>query len=328
MYLPTRQTMRLMSCLCCIIVVLIATLTCEFAADSQGWIQQIRLQMLGEINSARKSNGIPTVELDEHVCMVAQLHAEDMADGEYFSHWDRDGLKPYMRYSLAGGYHAISENLSRAKGIPLERLPRSIITSYLNEKPPDDGHRRTLLQRHATHVGIGIAVRGGWVYVVQDFITKLVKLYPLPQFATLDERLQILGKLREGWELHNIDVFYEPLPSPMTKDELNGKGAYGLPNERKSLFKLLPPNARYSDGSRGDIVVTDDGSFFSPLPFYNNRPGVYTVVIWLKEKAGNAHVHATTASVFVCRDKSEIESLRQRLSRYVALMPVSLLQER
>lgn len=323
----TRQMMRLMNCLCCIIVALIATLACEFAADPQGWIQRVRLQMLQEINAARRSNGIPPVELDEHACMVAQLHAEDMAEGEYFSHWDRNGLKPYMRYSLAGGYHAISENLSRVKGIPLEQLPRSIITSYLNEKPPDDGHRRTLLQRHATHVGIGIAVRGGWVYVVQDFVTKLVKLYPLPQFAMLDERLHILGKPYEGWELHNIDVFYEPLPSPMTKDELNGKGAYGLPNERKSLFKLLPPNAKYSDGSRGDIIVTDDGSFFSPLPFFGNRPGVYTVVVWLREKASGAHVHATAASIFVCRDKSEAENLRQRLSRYAALMPVSLLQD-
>lgn len=317
-----------LTCIWCITVALLAMPACVQANGSQEWVHRFRIQMLHEINRARSKNGVPPVELDEHACAVAQLHAEDMADGEYFSHWDRDGLKPYMRYSLAGGYHAVSENLSRTKGIPVERLPESIITSYLGEKPPNDGHRRTLLQRHATHVGIGIAMKGGWIYVVQEFVTKVVNLFPLPQFATLDEQLQILGKLPSGWELHNIDVFYEPMPSRMSKGELNERGAYGLPDERKSLFKLLPPNARYADGSRGDILVTEDGSFISPLPFFTNRPGVYTAVVWVKEKPGEVHVHATAASIFVCRDKNEMENLRQRLSRYTALIPLSLLQDR
>ncbi|MCS7254005.1 MAG: CAP domain-containing protein [Armatimonadota bacterium] len=305
---------------------LFLTLNLVPAGSTQEWMHEFRLRMLSEINRARTSNGVPPVEIDEHACAVAQLHANDMADGEYFSHWDRDGLKPYMRYSLAGGYHALSENLSRTKGIPIERLHEAIVSSYLAEKPPNDGHRRTLLQRYATHVGIGIATGGMWTYVVQEFVTKLVKLYPLPQFATLDERLQIAGSVTDGWELHNIDVFYEPLPSPMAREELNRRGAYGLPDERKSLFKLLPPNARYADGSRGDIVVTDDGSFFSPLPFFANRPGVYTVVVWIKERNDKVYIPATTASVFVCRDKSGAENLRRQLSRYAELMPKGFLQ--
>ena len=41
--------------------------------------------------------------------MVAQRHAQDMVENCYASHWDRMGLKPYMRYSLDGGIHANAE---------------------------------------------------------------------------------------------------------------------------------------------------------------------------------------------------------------------------
>ena len=41
--------------------------------------------------------------------MVAQSHAESMIDGCYSSRWDDRGLKPYMRYSLAGGVGANAE---------------------------------------------------------------------------------------------------------------------------------------------------------------------------------------------------------------------------
>lgn len=293
---------------------------------SQRWRNEFKLQMLSEINRARLSNGVPPVELDEHACAVAQIHADDMAEGDYFSHWDRNGLKPYMRYSLAGGYHAIFENLSRSKGISIECLPKSIIESYLAERPPNDGHKRTLLQKHATHVGIGIALRDGWAYVVQEFVTKLIELSPPPQFSLLGEQLHVVGKAPSGWELHNIDVFYEELLTPMTREELDRKSAYGLPNERKSLFKLLPPNARYSDGSRGEIAVSKDGAFISPIPLFTNRPGVYTVVVWLTNRTDKTHIPATNASVFVCQNRDELERLRKRFSHYLALMPFGLLQ--
>ena len=35
---------------------------------------------------------------------AAQLHAESSLQNCISSHWGLDGLKPYMRYSLAGGY--------------------------------------------------------------------------------------------------------------------------------------------------------------------------------------------------------------------------------
>ena len=41
---------------------------------------------------------------------AAQLHAEASLQGCYSSHWGSNGLKPYMQYSLAGGYQSNGEN--------------------------------------------------------------------------------------------------------------------------------------------------------------------------------------------------------------------------
>ena len=41
---------------------------------------------------------------------AAQIHADNSLDSCIASHWGTDGLKPYMRYSLAGGYQSNTEN--------------------------------------------------------------------------------------------------------------------------------------------------------------------------------------------------------------------------
>ena len=44
----------------------------------------------------------------------AQLYAEASLAHCFSSHWGLDGLKPYMRYSLAGGYQRNAENVAGA----------------------------------------------------------------------------------------------------------------------------------------------------------------------------------------------------------------------
>ena len=64
--------------------------------------------MLELINSERKRAGLGTVTLGDNI--AAQLHAESSLDNCFSGHWGADGLKPYMRYSLAGGYQSNAEN--------------------------------------------------------------------------------------------------------------------------------------------------------------------------------------------------------------------------
>lgn len=66
--------------------------------------------MLALINAERRIAGLAPVVLGDND--AAQLHAEASLENCFASHWGLDGLKPYMRYSLAGGYQSNGENVS------------------------------------------------------------------------------------------------------------------------------------------------------------------------------------------------------------------------
>ena len=69
---------------------------------------ELKRLMLQLINAERAAVGLMPVALGENA--AAQLHAEASLRGCFSSHWGLDGLKPYMRYSLTGGYQANAEN--------------------------------------------------------------------------------------------------------------------------------------------------------------------------------------------------------------------------
>lgn len=66
--------------------------------------------MLDLINDDRLEHGLQPVTLGTNP--AAQQHAEEMLSEGYLSHWGLDGLKPYMRYTLAGGFNYEAENVS------------------------------------------------------------------------------------------------------------------------------------------------------------------------------------------------------------------------
>ena len=132
---------------------------------------ELKQLMLELINDARRAAGAPDVRLGTNA--AAQQHAEQMVDGCFHSHWGLDGLKPYMRYSLLGGYQSNAENAAQQDrwqpgshpcAVPasieapdLEQLVRDAMTGWLNSP----GHRRNLLDPSHRLVNVGIAWRGG-----------------------------------------------------------------------------------------------------------------------------------------------------------------------
>ena len=44
--------------------------------------------------------------------------------------------------------------------------------NMLREKPPSDGHRRTILDPEATHVGVGWAAENGRFQMAQEFLVR------------------------------------------------------------------------------------------------------------------------------------------------------------
>ena len=107
-------------------------------------------------------------------------------------HFLTDGIPPYARTSFAGVFGAQSENsvswvIDRPYfSEPISRLALAGHEDMMAESPPGDGHRRTILDPEATHVGVGYAVEGGRFQMAQEFLTRtlerlsIVRSEPVP----------------------------------------------------------------------------------------------------------------------------------------------------
>lgn len=247
-----------------------------------------RNRLLDLVNAERSAAGLSRLALDDLACKVANDHARDMATNQFLSHWGSDGRKPYQRYSFAGGIDAIQENVSAADNI-LSLTPDGVIgdlvdmhTAMHAETPPNDGHRQAILASQHTHAGFGIALNGHSLRLSELYVSRYLEVSPFPRQAKRHSVIVIKGKLLNPKHfLHEVDVFFEPLPSPPTSDWLRTPRGYALPDEYVGLRPQAPHGAHYGDGSTGDYEW-GEGKFRVPAKLSRDAPGIYTIVFWLR----------------------------------------------
>jgi len=75
--------------------------------------------------------------------------------------------------------------------------------------------------------------------------------------------------------------------------------SYSLPAESKILLPKLPPPYMYADRKPGVIEMSADGSFAAPLTFAKDKPGIYSIVCWVKKAPGEKSFPATEVCVRV-----------------------------
>lgn len=254
------------------------------------------------INEARIKAGVRPVIADPLAAQVAKLHAEDMLRNDYFSHWDMDGLKPTRRYNLAGGYHAVSENIYFAVNGPSNT--QDMLGKAMQVLMDSEGHRRTILDPAHTHVGIGLALgRGGSeIYLDQEFITRVGGEYYCPLTAHPGECIEFGGRIDANrYSLEQVIVGYEELPSKHSQRWLNRTEVY---KEGEKQFAGYTPNMGiyYKDiATFHDIEVDEQAGWFKchPIMSMKNREGMYYLFLWLRDKQTNDPVLAAAASVEV-----------------------------
>ncbi len=267
-------------------------------------LEEIRANLLEMVNEERAVARVPPVALDDLATRVATQHAIDMATGEFVSHWGRDGLKPYQRYSFAGGTHATQENVSAADNtwsMKLEDLKQD--TAYLHvrlyqETPPNDGHRKAILAPQHTHVGFGIAVERLRLRLVELFVAKYVEVKSLTQTAKPHEKINFAARmLKPEYLLNYVEVFYEPSPKALELSWLRESRSYSLPTESKVLRPKTTPPFRYADGTTGEVELAPNGSFSVPVTLFKDTRGVYTIVVWIKRNRSEQAFPATEVCV-------------------------------
>src|SRR6266566_6607784 len=133
-------------------------------------------QVLALINRARAQAGLPAYTLLGSLYRSASAHNTLMAGGCGLSH-QCPGEPPLgARESAAGvNWTRAGENIGDGGPVfagtaAVTQMAIVLTQDMLNEKPPDDGHRRNILSSAFRHVGIAISrSASGIVWMTQDF---------------------------------------------------------------------------------------------------------------------------------------------------------------
>jgi len=250
-----------------------------------------REQLLKMVNTERADAGLSPLKLDELACQVAGRHARDMVTGGFINHFGTDGLKPYHRYGLAGGTDAVQENCSSAEGIgsvsPLPVLNdlHDMHQSMIDEVPPQDGHRKTILFPFHTHVGFGIALQNRSLRLDELYLGRYLQFDPFITRARPKSSVVLTGKhLTSNHFLFGVDVCFEPLKGSLPLDWLRqNPKPVSLPDAFLHLRPKVPEGTTYTDGGTGDFDWKTGGKFRVRVSLSKGEPGIYTLIFWLRK---------------------------------------------
>ncbi|MBN1878341.1 MAG: LysM peptidoglycan-binding domain-containing protein [Anaerolineae bacterium] len=117
------------------------------------------------MNEVRAVYGLPPYAYNETLALAAQLHADDCLQRGFCNHTGSDGSNIKTRV-LRVGYAAATW----AECWAMRQSPLGAIDIWMDEVPPNDPHRRTLLSEYLTEVGIGVGMTDrGYAYFIADF---------------------------------------------------------------------------------------------------------------------------------------------------------------
>ena len=113
----------------------------------------VREEMLTRVNAIRKKAGLKALRLNSVLHKAAQGHAEDMLVRGYFAHESPSGTTVRERSRKAGyDWAAIGENIA---------FGQTSVDEVIETWMDSPGHRKNILSRNFTELGVGLALGKG-----------------------------------------------------------------------------------------------------------------------------------------------------------------------
>ena len=214
--------------------------------------------------------------------VAAQLHAESSLVNCVSGHWGVDGLKPYMRYSLAGGYQYDAENgsglrycIGPSDGYRALDSIESEVRQAMDGWMGSPGHRRNLLDPWHRRVNIGLAWDTYNFVAIQHFEGDYVRYDNLPEIrgGTLSFSGRAVNELRfSTQEKLGLQLFYDPPPHTLTRGQLSRTYCYNIGSSHPIAAFLYPLSRgewtqdSYTSYSNGSCPDPYDISPDAPVP--------------------------------------------------------------
>ncbi len=186
-------------------------------------------EALALLDADRARYGLPPLVEDPLLSRVARAHSRDMRDNDFFGHLSATTGGPSDRLRRAG-YGALMSAENVAANSSLWDAEAGLFYSL--------GHRKNILCRDATHVGVGVASRqrhGRTLWLVTQLFAK-----PAPEVVVADARAALLERLEEaaraaGAEIPRVDrglarqaQAEAEAPEPCPREALERAEAAGL----------------------------------------------------------------------------------------------------
>jgi len=237
--------------------------------------------VLSLINRDRESAGLSPVVLDEDAANAGLRHARDMAASGFTGHVGSDGSVPEQRYTASGGNHFVQENaacLSDGVKRKLDERPRfeavklaALHDMFMAERPPNDGHRRNILNPLHNRVGVGLAQSADvrQPCLAQEFVDKYGEYEALPRETKRGAKLHVAGTVSKPLVFGGVGIGRIPPREP------SSGGPYRIP---------APDTMYFSARFKTPKPVKVDGPHFSiDLDLEKAVPsGNYALSIWAK----------------------------------------------
>jgi uncharacterized protein YkwD len=278
---------------------------------------------LNKINEDRSKFNLPPVQLSHNE--AAQIQAEDILKARDISHWTRDGMKPYMIYSVYNGSGAVSQNIASESNSGATINPYRAIDVVEQDMMYNDSlcckdlHRQDILYKHHTHVSIGIAYDEDYFTIVQDFENNYIR-FNEPFIQDGDRHVEISGQIVSNSgniNLYGVDIYYDETPTHLDYEKHKDDKSYELGKLIGFVFSPLDFN-EWFEYIRSQIYSAMGISLsnYSPIPADKwqvdsksidikfdispilKKEGVYTVVTYLEDEQKNLFP-VTSYSIFV-----------------------------
>lgn len=291
------------------------------AAEQRDPVREAARRLVAErVDRDRAAHGLPPLQPAPELVSDLDEWCRRQIREKTVGHFSLDGAPPYARYSAIGNADAILENAVAwsanypFRGPAVLDLARRSQDAMMGEQPPNDSHRRAILDPHATHLAVGLAWEGNEFRMVQLILRRRVDWISLPRAEAREgERISISGATRDGWEVAAATLHWQDLPRPLTPAAANRIESYDLPTAHRRI-QAQPAGGRPTDqrgalarfahalrAEGGQLSVTAGGGF-SLRSSYDRGPGIYTVVLWLREPRTGELVASSHISTTVLPD--------------------------
>jgi uncharacterized protein YkwD len=241
---------------------------------------KLKLTQLEVINKSRKKFRAQEVKLDILASRVANKMCREAAENNFVGHWNMAGEKPYHRYAFAGGYDHVSENAfgewSTAKydvsGEIISSMMKSGHESFMSERAPNDGHKKTIIDKSHNFVGIGFYLSGKQFRYYEEFIDRYLMFENIPSEVNTGEPTSITIKTNGSDFPYFLIIYHEKYPQPISPAQLSRKGSYADFSDEEYQKIFAWDLSRYREGDTYRI----------PLSF--SKQGLYYIHIYTDKK--------------------------------------------